>query len=88
MAVASGWMERAASLLGDAEECAGHGWLVLDRAPFTDDAEERQRLATVALAIARPSPPPSSSGQRFAATNPTSPTCTLEWQFWDAKRRI
>jgi DNA-binding CsgD family transcriptional regulator len=53
MAVAGGWMERAASLLEDAEECAGHGWLVLDRAPFTDDAEERQRLATAALAIAR-----------------------------------
>ena len=53
MAVASGWMERAASLLEDAEECAGHGWLVLDRAPFTDDAEERHRLATAALAIAR-----------------------------------
>lgn len=53
MAVASGWMERAASLLEDIEECAGHGWLVLDRAPFTDRAEERHRLATAALAIAR-----------------------------------
>ncbi len=53
MAVASGWMERAAALLEDAEECAGHGWLVLDRAPFTDDADERHRLATAALAIAR-----------------------------------
>ena len=53
MAVASGWMERAASLLEDAEECAGHGWLVLDRAPFTDNAEERHGLATAALAIAR-----------------------------------
>jgi DNA-binding CsgD family transcriptional regulator len=53
LSVASGWMERAASLLEDAEECAGHGWLVLDRAPFTDDAEERHDLATAALAIAR-----------------------------------
>ena len=53
MAVANGWMERAASLLEDTEECAGHGWLVLDRAPFTDHAEERRRLATAALAIAR-----------------------------------
>jgi DNA-binding CsgD family transcriptional regulator/tetratricopeptide (TPR) repeat protein len=53
MAVAGGWMERAASLLEGAEECAGHGWLVLDRAPFTDDAEERRQLATAALAIAR-----------------------------------
>ncbi len=53
MAVASGWMGRAASLLENEEECAGHGWLVLDRAPFADDAGERQRLATAALAIAR-----------------------------------
>ncbi len=53
MAVASGWMERAASLLEHTEECAGHGWLVLDRAPFTDHVEERHRLATAALAIAR-----------------------------------
>ena len=53
MAVASGWMERAASLLEDTEECAGHGWLILDRAPFTDDAKERRALATAALAIAR-----------------------------------
>lgn len=53
MTVAGGWMERAAALLEDAEECAGHGWLVLDRAPFTDDADERYALATAALAIAR-----------------------------------
>ena len=53
MAIAGGWMERAASLLEDAEECAGHGWLMLDRAPFTDDASERRHLATAALTIAR-----------------------------------
>jgi len=53
MAVASGWMARAETLLADAEECAGHGWLVLDRAPFTDDAADRERLAASALAIAR-----------------------------------
>lgn len=53
MAVASGWMGRAESLLEDADECAGHGWLALDRAPFTDDPAERERLATAALAIAR-----------------------------------
>ncbi len=46
-------MARAESLLGGAEECAGHGWLALDRAPFTDDALERERLAAAALAIAR-----------------------------------
>ena len=53
MAVARGWMERAALLLEEAEECAGHGWLMLDRAPFSDDAEERRQLATAALTIAR-----------------------------------
>jgi DNA-binding NarL/FixJ family response regulator len=53
MAAASGWMERAQSLLENVEECAGHGWLVLDRAPFTDDSAERERLATAALGIAR-----------------------------------
>ena len=53
MAVASGWMARAETLLGGTDECAGHGWLTLDRAPFTDDAAERQRLAAAALAIAR-----------------------------------
>lgn len=31
----------------------GHGWLTLDRAPFSHDASERQRLAAAALAIAR-----------------------------------
>jgi DNA-binding CsgD family transcriptional regulator len=53
MAAASGWMARAESLLQDSEECAGHGWLALDRAPFTDDASEREQLAAAALAIAR-----------------------------------
>jgi DNA-binding CsgD family transcriptional regulator len=53
MAAAGGWMARAESLLEDTEECAGHGWLALDRAPFTEDAVERQQLAAAALAIAR-----------------------------------
>ncbi len=53
MTVAGGWMARAASFLENEDECAGHGWLVLDRAPFADDAGERERLATAALAIAR-----------------------------------
>jgi DNA-binding CsgD family transcriptional regulator len=53
MAVASGWMARAETLLGGADECAGHGWLIIDRAPFTDDAAERGRLAAAALSIAR-----------------------------------
>ena len=53
MAAASGWMARAESLLADADECPGHGWLALDSAPFTDDAAERERLAAAALSIAR-----------------------------------
>ncbi|MDQ3720633.1 MAG: LuxR C-terminal-related transcriptional regulator [Actinomycetota bacterium] len=53
MAVASGWMARAETLLAGEDECAGHGWLALDRAPFTDDAADRQRLAAAALALAR-----------------------------------
>jgi DNA-binding NarL/FixJ family response regulator len=52
-AAASGWMARAASLLADRDECAGHGWLTLDSAVFSDDPAERERLAAAALAIAR-----------------------------------
>ena len=52
-AAANGWMARAESLLEDVEPCAAHGWLILDRAPFTDDAHERERLALAALEIAR-----------------------------------
>ena len=46
-------MARAESLLEGVEECAAHGWLMLDRAPWTSDASERERLATAAIAIAR-----------------------------------
>jgi DNA-binding NarL/FixJ family response regulator len=53
MAVASGWMGRAATLLEAADECAEHGWLTVDQAVFTDDVAERERLAAAALAIAR-----------------------------------
>jgi DNA-binding CsgD family transcriptional regulator len=53
MAAASGWMGRAATLMGEVDACPGHGWLDLDRAPLTDDVAERQQLATSALAIAR-----------------------------------
>ena len=52
MAAANGWMARAESLLEGVEECAAHGWLTLDRAPWSRDAE-RERLARAALAIAR-----------------------------------
>jgi len=53
MAAANGWMARAESLLEGVEECAAHGWLTLDRAPWSGDAFERERLARAALAIAR-----------------------------------
>jgi DNA-binding CsgD family transcriptional regulator len=52
-AAANGWMARAESLLEGVDECAAHGWLMLDRAPWTSDPSERQRLASAALAIAR-----------------------------------
>jgi DNA-binding CsgD family transcriptional regulator len=52
-AAASGWMARAKSLLEEVEPCAAHGWLTLDRAPFSSDSSERERLAKTALTIAR-----------------------------------
>ncbi len=52
-AVASGWIARAEGLLEEVEECAAHGWLILDRAPFSRDSAEREKLAASALAIAR-----------------------------------
>jgi tetratricopeptide (TPR) repeat protein len=53
LAAANGWIARAESLLEGLEQSAAHGWLTLDRAPFTDDCSERERLAMAALAIAR-----------------------------------
>jgi DNA-binding CsgD family transcriptional regulator len=53
MAAANGWMARAEGLLEEVEECAAHGWLTLDRAPWTDDSSERERHAMAALAIAK-----------------------------------
>jgi ATP/maltotriose-dependent transcriptional regulator MalT len=53
MAAANGWMARAESLLDGIDECPAHGWLTLDRAPFTSDSSERERLALAALSIAR-----------------------------------
>ena len=53
VAAANGWMARAESVLEGVEECAAHGWLMLDRAPWTSDASEREELATAAIAIAR-----------------------------------
>ena len=52
-AVAGGWMERAGSLLEGVDECAAHGWLVLDRAVFAATAADREKCAVSALAIAR-----------------------------------
>ena len=53
VAAANGWTARAESVLVGVEECAAHGWLTLDRAPWTSDASEREELATAAIAIAR-----------------------------------
>jgi DNA-binding CsgD family transcriptional regulator len=52
-AAANGWMARAESLLEEVEPCAAHGWLTLDRAPFSRDPSERERFAADALEIAR-----------------------------------
>jgi DNA-binding NarL/FixJ family response regulator len=51
--VASGWIARAESLLENVEACAAHGWLILDRAPFSRDSAEREQCAASALTIAR-----------------------------------
>ena len=53
MSAAGGWMARAESALEGVKECAAHGWLQLDRAPFTEEIREREQLAASALAIAR-----------------------------------
>jgi DNA-binding CsgD family transcriptional regulator len=53
LSAANGWMARAERLLDGVEEGPAHGWMTLDRAPWTDDAAERERLALAALAIAR-----------------------------------
>src|SRR5215218_10860493 len=39
---ALGWKERAASVLGGAEESAAHGWLTLTQAAFSREPGERQ----------------------------------------------
>ena len=53
MSAAGGWMARAEAALEGLDDCAAHGWLALDRAPFADEAREREQLAASALAIAR-----------------------------------
>jgi DNA-binding CsgD family transcriptional regulator len=53
VAAANGWMARGESLLEGVEECSAHGWLMLDRAPWTSDAAEREQVAAGAIAIAR-----------------------------------
>lgn len=52
-AVASGWIARAERLLEKVEDCTAHGWLILDRAPFSRDSAEREQCAASALTIAR-----------------------------------
>ena len=46
-------MARAEQVLEGVEECAEHGWLALNRAPFSSDHGEREQLALSAVAIAR-----------------------------------
>ena len=41
MSVAAGWMARAESAIEGVKECAAHGWLHLDRAPFADEVRQR-----------------------------------------------
>jgi DNA-binding CsgD family transcriptional regulator len=53
VAAANGWMARAGSVLEGVEECAAHGWLTLDHAPWSSDAAEREQLAAKAIEIAR-----------------------------------
>jgi DNA-binding CsgD family transcriptional regulator len=53
VAAANSWMARAESALEGVEECAAHGWLILDRAPWTSDASEREQFAAEAIEIAR-----------------------------------
>jgi DNA-binding NarL/FixJ family response regulator len=52
-AAANGWMAWAERLLEGVEESVEHGRLALDRAPWTDDPDERERHALEALRIAR-----------------------------------
>src|SRR4029079_12008048 len=53
LAAANGWFAQAESVLTELEETVQHGWLAFDRAPLSEDAAERERLALAALAIAR-----------------------------------
>jgi DNA-binding NarL/FixJ family response regulator len=53
VAAANGWMARAERLLEGVDERIEHGWLALDRAPWTEDPAERERHAETALRIAR-----------------------------------
>ncbi len=78
MAVASGWMARAESLLAGADECAGHGWLALDRAPFTDDGDIFCRLLSaceISLDVTRAEQWMSVAGRFDAWSDFVSPVC-------------
>ena len=64
-AAANGWMARAESLLDGVQQCAAHGWMTLDRAPWTDDAWERERLAPRRSPSPAVSATPTSSSARW-----------------------
>jgi DNA-binding CsgD family transcriptional regulator len=53
LAVAAGWMARAARLLDGVDERPVHGWVRLDHAVFTTDPGGRARIAEDVLEIAR-----------------------------------
>ncbi len=50
---ARGWLARAERILEDVGDCAGQGWVAVERARHTPDVEERIAQAERAVAIAR-----------------------------------
>jgi hypothetical protein len=73
VAAANGWMARAESVLEGVEESAAHGWLMLDRAPWTVDAAERAQFAAGAAEAAGCwGHPPTASQRRCSIRRCTS----------------
>jgi ATP/maltotriose-dependent transcriptional regulator MalT len=52
-AAAMGWFGRAESLLEGLPESVEHAWLAFDRTPLVPDRDERERLASYAVGVAR-----------------------------------
>jgi hypothetical protein len=71
--VASGWIARAESLLEGVEECAAHGWLILDHAPFPAVLRSARRSQRRPLRSRGDSATPISSSRRSRSwASPTS----------------